>query len=95
MSFNRLLGQCCHSGRNLAVNRNVSDSDFLYRRNERARLTCMSIKKAFSLQHAEVLHDRGLTGEAEMILDFPGARGDSFFPLLALNEIEDLPLPLG
>src|SRR6266403_701194 len=95
MSFNRLLCQCCHSGRNLAVNRNVSDSDLLYRRDERSRLTCVSIKNPFSLQHAEVLHDRGLTGEAEMILDFSGARGDSFFPLLTLNEIEDLLLPLG
>src|SRR5204862_5425588 len=95
MSFNHLLGQCCHSGRNLAVNRNVSDSDFLYRRNEGSRLARVSIKNPFALQQPEVLHDRRLTGEAEMMLDFPRAAGDSFFPLLTLNEIEDLLLPLG
>ena len=50
--------------------------------------------KAFALQDSEVLHDRGLTRQAEMALDFTRAWRDPFFALFALNEFEDVALPL-
>jgi hypothetical protein len=55
----------------------------------------MPIEKTFSLQRGDVLHYRRLTGKSEMILDFTRTRGDPFLALLALDKIENAPLPLG
>ena len=55
----------------------------------------MPIEKTLSLQRGNVLHYRCLAGEPEMILDFTRAWRDPFLALLALDEIEDSPLPVG
>ena len=55
----------------------------------------MPVEKSFPLERVEVLHDRSLTGETEMRLDFPRARRDPFFPLLGLDELQDVSLPIG
>src|SRR5207237_1571990 len=94
MSFDVLLSQCRHAGRNFAVNRDVVDPHFLHRRDQCARFAGMALQKSFSLERGEVLHHRSLAGEMEMALDFTRARGQSFFALLALDEIEDAFLPL-
>src|SRR6266487_2929293 len=95
MSFDRLLGQCGHAGWNLSINRDVGNADFLDWCNQSARLTCMSIKKTFAFECGDVLHDRCLAGEAEMTLNFAGARCDPFFPLLVLDKIENVFLTIG
>ena len=95
MAFDGLFGERRHSGRDLSVDRNISDANFLHRSDERSRFARMPIEKTFPLEGAEVLHDRGLAGEAEMMLDLARARRDSFFPLLGLNEFENAPLALG
>src|SRR5437868_5587908 len=94
MSFDVLLSQCRHAGRNFAVNRDVVDPHFLHRRDQGARFAGMALQKSFPLEGSEVLHYRSLTGEAKMALDLARARGDSFFALLALDEIEDAFLSL-
>jgi hypothetical protein len=53
------------------------------------------IEKSFALECGQVLHDRSLTGEAEMLLNFPRARRDTFFALLVLDKIENASLPIG
>ncbi len=55
----------------------------------------MSIEKAFAFERGDVLHDRCLAGEAEMALDFAGAWCKPFFPLLALDKIENVFLTIG
>src|SRR6266480_839184 len=89
-----LLGQCGHARRNLAVNRDVVDPDFLYGRDQGARFAGVALEKPFPLESGEVLHHRSLTGETKMALDLPRARRDSFLALLALDEIEDALLSL-
>src|SRR2546428_3393025 len=90
MSFDRLLGECRHAGGNLSINRDIGDSHFLHRGNERPGFARMTIDKTFALQRAKILHDRCLAGETEMILDFTRTWRDAFFPLFVLNEIEDV-----
>ena len=62
--------------------------------NARALRACRS-RKPFRSSAASVLHYRCLTGKAEMILDFTRAGRDPFLALLALDKIENAPLPLG
>ena len=50
----------------------------------------MPTEKAFALKCGNVLHYRCLTGEPKMFLNLACARRDSFFPLLALDEIENV-----
>src|ERR1043166_8314256 len=95
MSFDRLLGQRGHACGNVSINRNVGNAYFLHRRNLRARLASMPIEETFALEGGDVLHNRGLTGEAEMTLDLARARRDSLFPLLALDKIENVFLTIG
>src|ERR1041385_3366478 len=95
MSFDRLLGQRGHACGNVSINRNVGNAYFLHRRNQRARLASMPIEETFALEGGDVLHNRGLTGEAEMTLDLARARRDSLFPLLALDKIENAFLTIG
>src|SRR5579884_494106 len=95
MALDALLGQSGHARRDLAVNGNISDSDFHCRRNQGPGLAGMPAQKTFALQRSEVLHHRGLAGEPEMALDFTSARRNAFLSLLALDEIENSPLPLG
>src|SRR6266852_8213639 len=95
MSFDRLVGQRGHASGNLSINRDVGNADFLNWCNQSARLACMSIKKTFTFERGDVLHDRCLTGEAEMTLNFAGARRDPFFPLLVLDKIENVFLTIG
>ncbi len=94
MAFDILLSQRRHAGRNLSVNRDVVDPDFLDRRDQRARFASVTLKKSFLLERGDVLHHRRLTGEPKMALDLARARGDAFFALLALNEIENLSLAI-
>src|SRR5690349_10464283 len=77
MSLDRLVGQCRHACRDLAVNWNVGNSDLLNRCDDRARLTCLTVDKAFPLERAKVLHYRGLAGEAKVILNLARARCDT------------------
>ena len=95
MTFDRLLGKNGHPGRNLAIDRNVCDSYLLNRRDQSPGLARVAIEKSLSLEGIEVLHDRGLTGESKMLLDFAGARRDPFLSLLALDEAEDFLLSAG
>src|SRR6267143_3182373 len=95
MTKNGLLRQCCHSGWDLPINGNVRDANFLHRCNERTRFSSMTIEKTFAFQGCDVLHDRRLAGETEVVLDFARARRDSFLALLGLNEIEHAFLPTG
>ena len=55
----------------------------------------MPIKKTLSLQRGDVLHHRRLAGEPKMTLDLARARRDAFLALLALDEIENVSLPIG
>src|SRR4051794_3642624 len=95
MAINRLLGQRRHAGWNLAVNRYIHDPHLLDRRDERARFSGMAVDKTFPLECVEVLHDRRLTGEAEVLLNLARTRRDSFLALFALNESEDVSLTIG
>ena len=95
MTKDGLLGQCRHAGRDLPINGDISDPDFLHRRDERARFAGVTIEKSFAFQSCDVLHDRGLAGETEVVLNFARARRDSFLALLGLNEIEHAFLPIG
>jgi len=90
-----LLGQCCHAGRDLSVDRDISDPDFLHRGDESTRFAGVTIEKTFALEGGKVLHDRRLAGEAKMILDFACAGGDAFLALLALNKIKHTSLAVG
>src|SRR4030095_6900144 len=94
MAFHHLLSQCRHSRRNLSVDRNISNSDLHRWSNQRPGFTSVPIEKTFSLECGDVLHHRRLTGEAEMVLNFPSARSDALFALLALNEIKPAFLPI-
>ena len=94
VSFDVLLGQCRHAGRNLAVDRHIGDADFLDGRDQRARFAGVTLQKSFSLERGDVLHHRRLTGESKMTLDFARARSESFVALLALDKIENAFLPL-
>ncbi|HEX5315937.1 MAG TPA: hypothetical protein VFX22_04725, partial [Candidatus Kapabacteria bacterium] len=62
---------------------------------QRPGFTRMSTEKTFSLQCGDVLHYRCLAGKPEMILDFACAGRDALLALLALNKIENAPLPIG
>src|SRR5256885_9032092 len=95
VSLNGLLGQRCHARRNLAVNWNVADPDFLHWRNECPRSASVAIEQTFSLQRREVLHHGSLASEPEMMLDLPRARRDPFFALFRLNEFQNVSLPFG
>src|SRR5437763_1067339 len=55
----------------------------------------VAIEKSFAFQSCDVLHDRRLAGETEVVLNFARARRDSFLALLGLNEIEYAFLPIG
>src|ERR1700676_483894 len=68
--FNRLLRESCHSRRDLPVNRYISDTHFLHWCDERPGLARVAVQKAFALERVDVLHHRGLTREAEMMLNF-------------------------
>ena len=95
MPFDGLLRQRGHSRGNLAVNRNVSNPDFLHRRDKRARLARMTVEKAFARERRDVLHNRSLAGEAEMLLNFARAGRHSFLALLDLDEFQDASFPFG
>jgi hypothetical protein len=95
MAFDGLFRERGHAGGDLSVDRNIGDAHFLHRSDERSRFARMTIQKTFPLEGAEVLHDRGLAGEAKMMLDLARARRDSFFPLLGLDEFQNAPLALG
>ena len=95
MAFDGLFRERGHARGDLSVDRDIRDTDFLHRRDKRARFPGVAIEKAFPLEGAEVLHDRGLAGEAKMMLDLARARRDSFFPLLGLDEFQNASLPLG
>jgi len=90
-----LLGQCCHAGRDLSVNRYIGDPDFLHRGDKSTRFAGVAIEKSFAREGGNVLHNRSLAGEAKMILDFARAGGDTFFTLLALNKIKHTSLAIG
>ena len=90
-----MLGQCRHAGRDLSVDRDVSDPNLLHGRNKRARLAGVTIEESFTLKGGNVLHDRRLAGETKMTLDFPRAGSDTFLPLFALNKIEHALLAIG
>jgi len=91
----RLLGQCCHAGRDLSVNRYIGDLDFLHRGDKSTRFAGVAIQKSFARQGRNVLHDRSLAGEAKMILDFARAGGDAFYALFALDKIKHTSLAIG
>src|SRR5256885_15899178 len=94
MSFDILFRHGGHARRDLAVNRDVMDPHFLNGSNQRARFSGVTLQNPFSFERGDVLHHRRLTGESKMALDLARARRDSFFPLLALDEIEDALLSL-
>src|ERR1700730_1709394 len=54
----------------------------------------MTVEKTFALENGQVLHNRGLAGEAKVMLDLTGARSKPFLALLRLNEIENVLLPI-
>src|SRR6476619_7974144 len=95
MALDRLLGERRHARGNLAVNRHIGDANFLDWRNEGARLASVTVEKTFALQGGDVLHHRSLARETEVRLDLAGARCDSLFALLGLDEFQDASLPLG
>src|SRR4051794_4845047 len=94
MTFHRLLGEGGHAGRDLPVNRNVRDPNFLHRRNERPRFSGVPIEETLPFQGCDVLHDGGLAREPEVVLNFTRAWRDPFFPLLRLDEFQDSSLPV-
>jgi hypothetical protein len=53
----------------------------------------MPLQKPFPLERGDVLHDRGLTREAEMFLNFARARGQPFAALFRLDELQNILLP--
>ncbi len=55
----------------------------------------MSVEETFPLQNVEVLHDRRLAGEAEVLLNLARAGRYSFLALFGLNEAEHVPLSVG
>ena len=94
VAFDSLLRQRRHACWNLTVDRNIGNPDLHHRRDQRASLVRMPIEKTFSLQRRDVLHYRGLAGESKVILDFTRAWRDPLLALLALDKIENSPLPL-
>ena len=95
VSLDVFFGHGRHAGRDLSVNRHIVDPLFLDRRNQRARFAGVTLEKSFPLERDDVLHYRCLTREPKMTLDFARARGDAFLALLALDKMEDVPLPIG
>ena len=95
MAKHGLLGQRCHAGRDLSVNRYIGDLDFLHRGDKSARFAGVTIEKSFACEGRNVLHDRSLAGEAKMILDFARAGGDTFLALFALDKIKHASLSIG
>src|SRR5690348_7479168 len=95
MAEDGLLGQRRHAGRDLSVDGDIGDADFLNGCNERARFARMAIQESFALEGGDVLHHRGLAGKTEMTLDFACAWGDAFLTLFTLNEIEHASLAIG
>ena len=94
VSFDVLLSQRRHAGRNLTVDRHIGDADFLDGRDQRARFAGMTLQKSFPLERGDVLHNRRLTGESKVTLDFARARSESCVALLALNEIQNASLSI-
>ena len=92
MPFNRLLRESCHSGRDLPVNRYISDTHFLHRCDERPGLVRVAVQKAFALERVDVLHHRCLAREAEMMLNFTRAWRHAFLTLLRLDEFQNASL---
>jgi len=90
MALDGLLGQGGHPRGNLSINRNISDPNFLHRRNQGARLARMPIEKTFALERGNVLHDRCLAGETKMALDFARAWRNPFLALFPLDKIENV-----
>ena len=95
MTFHALFGHAGHAGGNLSVNGDVGDAHSLQGSDEGARFAGVPLEKSFALESVDVLHDRGLTGEAEVALDLASARRHAFLALLALDEIENALLPRG
>ena len=95
MALDGLFRQRRHAGWNLAIDRHVGDADFLDRRDERPRFPSVAIEKPFPFQRREVLHNRSLAGEAEVMLDLPRARRKTLLALLGLDEFQNASLPLG
>ena len=95
VAFDSLLSQRRHPRWNLAIDWNVGNPNLHGRSDQSSGLPGMPIKKTLSFQRRNVLHYRRLTGESEMILDFTCAWRDPFLALLALDEIENSPLPFG
>ena len=50
----------------------------------------MPFEQTLPLERSDVLHDGCLAGKTEMLLDFAGARRQTFVPLFALNEIQNI-----
>ena len=53
----------------------------------------MTLEKPFPLERGNVLHDRGLTREAEVFLNLARARRQPFGALFGLDEVQDVLLP--
>src|SRR3954470_20874304 len=95
VSFNVLLVHCGHAGWDLAIDWNIGDSNLLHRRNQRPCFSRLAVDETFSLQHGDVLHNRCLTRETKMILNFASAGCESFFTLFVLDELKNIALPVG
>src|SRR5256885_8725456 len=95
VSFDVLLGERRHAGRDLSVNRHVVDSLLLHWRDQGARFAGVTLKKSFFLERGDVLHRRSLAGKTKMTLNFARARRQAAVALLVLNEIENFSLALG
>src|SRR5690242_16314879 len=93
MPFDALFSQSRHPSRNLAVNRNIGDTNLHGRCDKCSSFARMPIDETFSLERRDVLHDGSLACKTEMVLDFARTGRDAFFALLALDKIEDAPLP--
>ena len=89
MSLDRLFGQRRHAGGNLSIDRDIRNPDLLHRRDQGAGFACMAIEEAFAFECGNVLHHRRLARKPKMLLNLARARRDAFFPLLALDEIEN------
>jgi hypothetical protein len=92
--FNLFISERGHASRHFAINWNIRDSKFLVGRNQRSGFPRLPVDETLALQDGNVLHHRCLTAKAEVVLNFARARGNSFLPLLVLNELQDVSLPI-
>ena len=93
MALDILFGERGHAGGNFAIDRDVDHPALRRGRDQGPRFARVALEKAFPLEHSQVLHDRGLTRETEVLLNLARARRQPFGALFRLDELQDIFLP--